>query len=182
MKKTLLLLVAIISLASCEFKKGNSLEKKETKSDIEISSKIPEITEQTNEEKERKFILEIYSQFKEEFSKCDQNIVAASDFNGKKGKKIIIINSQEDSLLFEEIYFEKNGELIYALESSMYMPINHFATSPWVCEFYFRGGKLLYYESLGHGKTETDEWEPESIFEMFKNRLAELKNISKEID
>lgn len=188
MKKVLLIIIILIT--SCELKKGNPSEKKETKSELEIFSSNTENSDQIEKEK---FKLEINSQYSDELSKSHEYVDAVTDFNGKKefwrisegkkGKKIIIINSHDNSLLYEEVYFYQNyNELIYARESIMEMPVNHFVILPWACNFYFNKGKLVTYESIGHGKTETDEWEPESIFEMFKNRLTELKNISTEVD
>ena len=77
------------------------------------------------------------------------------------------------------IYFEKNGELIYAKETQNYMPKNHFTQMAWNCEFYAKNGKLIAIMSLGHGKTEDEEWNPDVIFDMYKNRLTELKRIKK---
>lgn len=34
--------------------------------------------------------------------------------------------------------------------------------------------------SMGHGKTENDEWNPEIIFEMYKKRKTELDKIKRE--
>ena len=49
----------------------------------------------------------------------------------------------------------------------------------WNCEFYIKNGKLIGLISLGHGKTEDDEWNPEIIFQMYKKRIAELSEIKK---
>jgi len=48
----------------------------------------------------------------------------------------------------------------------------------WNCEFYAENGELVALISLGHGKTEDEEWNPDVIFEMYKNRLTELKKIT----
>ena len=71
------------------------------------------------------------------------------------------------------------GELIYAKETQNYMPKNHFTQMAWNCEFYAKNGKLIAIMSLGHGKTEDEEWNPDVIFDMYKNRLTELKRIKK---
>lgn len=132
----------------------------------------------------------INAEFEEELSKCPQQINAVTNFNGKKefwqicetdkNKRIIQIESHDEVTLYKEVYYEQNGELIYALESQRYIPINHSTLQVWACEFYAKKGKLLTFISLGHGKTETDDWEPESIFEMHKKRIAELNKIIKE--
>ncbi len=49
----------------------------------------------------------------------------------------------------------------------------------WNCEFYTENGKLIALMSLGHGKTEDEKWNSDVIFEMYKNRLTELKRIKK---
>lgn len=98
----------------------------------------------------------------------------------KNGNRIIQIESHSDEIFNQEIYFEKNGQLRYAKETENYMPLNSFSQVPWNCKFYFENGELATFISLGHGKTENDTWEPESILEMYKNRLAALKNISQQ--
>ena len=57
------------------------------------------------------------------------------------------------------------------------MPKNHFAQMSWNCELYIEKGKLISLISLGHGKTEDDNWNPEVIIKMYKTRLTELKKI-----
>ena len=187
MKKILLTLIILISLTACESKKGNSTEKNVAESETTISDLETELTEL---EKEEKLRTEINDQYLAELSKCSQNVDAVTDFNGKtefwricetdNGKRIIQIDSHEETVLYEEVYYEQNGELIYAEESIKYMPINHYTLQPWTCQFYAENGKLISLMSLGHGKTEDDEWNPEIIFEMHKNRIAELNKIENE--
>jgi len=98
--------------------------------------------------------------------------------NLKNGNRIIKIESHEKETYYQEIYFEKNGELVYAKETENYIPKNHFTQMSWNCEFYAENGELVALISLGHGKTEDEEWNPDVIFEMYKNRLTELKKIT----
>ncbi|MGB6268299.1 MAG: hypothetical protein WBF67_04750 [Olleya sp.] len=177
-------------MTACESKKSNSIEKnvaesKRTTSDLDTQK--PELTEREKEEVLRK---KINTQYLAELSKCSQNISAVTDFNGKtefwricetdNRNRIIQIDSHEETALYGEVYYEQNGELIYAEESIKYMPINHYVLQPWTCQFYAEKGKLISLMSLGHGKTEDDEWNPEIIFEMYKKRIAELKKIAEE--
>ena len=191
MKNILLTFIILISLTACESKKSNSTEKNVAESEkgtTELNTQKVGLTELEKEEKLRK---EINTQYLVELSKCSQNIDAVTDFNGKtefwricetdNGKRIIQIDSHEETALYREVYYEQNGELIYAEESIKYMPINHYVLQPWTCQFYAEGGKLISLMSLGHGKTEDDEWNPEIIFEMHKKRIAELNKIAKEI-
>ena len=144
---------------------------------------------QTQREKEEKIRSEINTEFDQNSSNCSNGIDAVSDFNNKtefwnicnlkNGNRIITIESHEKETYFQEIYFEKNGKLVYAKETENYMPKNHFTQMGWNCEFYAENGELISLISLGHGKTENDEWNPNVIFEMYKNRLTELKRIKK---
>ena len=187
MKKILLTLIILISLTGCESKKSNSTEKNVLEFETITSDSETELTEL---EKEEKLRAEINNQYLAELSKCSQNVDAVTDFNGKtefwqiceteNGKRIIQIDSHAETVLYEEVYFEQNGELIYAEESIKYMPINHYTLQPWTCQFYTENGKLVSLMSLGHGKTEDDEWNPEIIFEMHKSRIAELNKIENE--
>ncbi|MDG4717354.1 hypothetical protein, partial [Winogradskyella marincola] len=187
MKKILLTLIILISLTACESKKSNSTKKNVAEIETTISDSETELTELETEAKLR---TEINDQYLAELSKCSQNVNAVTDFNGKtefwriceneNGKRIIQIDSHQETVLYEEVYYEQNGELIYAEESIKYMPINHYTLQPWTCQFYAENGKLISLMSLGHGKTEDDEWNPEIIFEMHKNRIAELNKIENE--
>ncbi|WP_130736514.1 hypothetical protein [Flavobacterium sp. J27] len=144
---------------------------------------------QSQSEKEEKIRSKINSEFQENASNCNREINAITDVNGKtefwsicnleKGNRIITIESHEKETYFQEIYFEKNGKLIYAKETENYIPRNHFTQISWNCEFYTENGKLITLISLGHGKTENEEWNPEIIFDMYKNRLSELQQIKK---
>jgi hypothetical protein len=185
MKNILLTFIILISLTACETKKSNSTEKNVAESEIE-EQKV-ELTERDKEEKLRE---QINTEYLAELSKCSQNKIAVTDFNGKtefwricetdNGKRIIQIESHEKTDFYEEVYYEKNGELNYAEESIKYMPINHYILQTWTCQFYAEKGKLISLMSLGHGKTEDDEWNPEIIFEMYKKRITELNKIAEE--
>ncbi len=161
MKTTLLTLLMLVNILGCNARKDyNSEEKIRT---------------------------EINAEFKKNMLQCGTSVNAVTDFNGKtelwgiceleNGNRILKIESHEDEVYYQEIYFEKEGDLIYARETANYLPKNHFTQRGWNCEFYTKNGKILTITSLGHGKTEDEEWEPESIFEMYKKRLAELEKI-----
>ena len=65
---------------------------------------------------------------------------------------------KQDSI--KQIFYLNNGQLIYAIETI----VSHFANDSitWSGDFYFSNGKLLDYETLGHGKSEIETWDPES--------------------
>ncbi|WP_298516124.1 hypothetical protein [uncultured Kordia sp.] len=185
MKNILQIFIILISLTACESKKSHSVEKKEAKSEIKAQK-----VELTEREKEEKLRTKINSDYIAELSKCSQNTNAVTNFNGKtefweicetdQGKRILKIESHKKTELYEEVYYEQNGELIYAEESIKYMPINHHVLQTWTCQFYIEKGKLVSLMSLGHGKTENENWNPEIIFEMYKKRIIELNKIAKE--
>ena len=144
---------------------------------------------QSQREKEEKIRSEINTEFDKNMAECYAGVDAVSDFNEKtefwnvcelkNGNRIITIDSHKKDTYYQEIYFEKNGELIYAKETENYIPKNHFTQMAWNCEFYAKNGKLIALMSLGHGKTEDEEWNPDVVFEMYKKRLTELKQIKK---
>ena len=113
---------------------------------------------QSQREKEEIIRSEINTEFEKNMTECYAGVDAVSDFNGKtefwnicelkNGNRIITIDSHKEDTYYQEIYFEKNGDLITLM-------------------------------SLGHGKTEDEEWNPDVIFEMYKNRITELKRINK---
>jgi hypothetical protein len=110
-----------------------------------------------------------------------------SEYNGKtemwsickleNGNRIFRIESYKNETFFQEIYFEQKGKLRYAKETENYNPKNGFAEMSWNCEFFLENEKLITNISLGHGKTEDENWEPESIIEMYKKRMSELKKM-----
>lgn len=190
MKRILLTFIILISLTACESKKSNSNEENVVETVKKIPSLETQTTEPTELEKEKKIRKEINAQYLAELSKCWQNVSAVTDFNGKtefwsicttdNGKRIIQIHSHDETAFYKEVYFEQNDELIYAEESINYMPINYYVLQSWTCQFYAENGKLVSLMSLGHGKTENDEWNPEIIFEMYKKRKTELDKIKRE--
>lgn len=82
--------------------------------------------------------------------------------------------------LFQEIYFESENDLVYAKKNVQLMPKNHFPASIWNCEYFTQNEEILSNISLGHGKTESEDWQAESIFERYQQRLKELKNFKNE--
>ena len=117
---------------------------------------------------------------------CHQDISVVSDINNRtefwhiceldSEQRMIKIEYYTDDILYQEIYFESENDLIYAKEAEQLMPENHFLHSIWNCEYYTENGEILSTISLGHGKTESEEWQAESIFELYQQRLKELKS------
>lgn len=138
---------------------------------------------------EGKLRADINAEFNRNISKCGIEVDVVTDFGKKKefwrichldnNNRIIKIESHSEDTYYQEAYFERNGSLVYAAETERYMPKNHFTQQVWHCEFYISNGKLVTMMSLGHGKTERDDWDPNIIFEMYKDRLNELKRIKK---
>lgn len=91
-------------------------------------------------------------------------------------RRLIKIESYTNGILFQEIYFESENDLIYAKDTKQMMPKNHFAQSIWNGEYFTQNGEILITISLGHGKTESEDWQAESIFELCQQRLKELKS------
>ena len=144
---------------------------------------------QTALEKEAIIRSEINLEFEKNSLLCDNQVDAITDIHGKtefwsiceldNGNRILQIESHKENTYYQEIYFEKDGALVYAKETENYIPSNHFTQMPWYCEFYARNGKLIALLSHGHGKTEENTWNPEVIFDMYRKRLNELEKIEK---
>ena len=123
------------------------------------------------------------------FKTSDHTIDAVTDCNGHlefwtvgqpdaHTQSFRITWYQEDQLC-TEIYLLKEGRPIYVLEEIKRMPLNHYTQSVWRCEYFIKDDRVIDYTSLGHGKTEDDAWEPESILIQFSDRKAELGKIGK---
>lgn len=70
------------------------------------------------------------------------------------------------------VFYIKKSDLIYSTEKikSYYL---HGDSSYWAGKYYFQKGKLGDYETVGHGKSEIDEWKPEKeVLKNFKEALA----------
>lgn len=142
---------------------------------------------QSQQEEEEAIRNQINRTYKQALTECVLEVNTITTFNEKKefwsicqlknGNRILKIASHDNDIYYEEIYFEKEGMLIYAKETENVIPKNHFTQMTWHCEFYIRNGALLTLISLGHGKTEDENWDPDSIFDSYKKRLAELKKI-----
>ncbi len=92
-------------------------------------------------------------------------------------KQILEIESYNNGMYYREIYYSKNDNLIYAKDIDRSIPNNSFEISLWECEFFFKNSKLYSEESLGHGKTERDDWNPNVIFRMYEKRKIELNRL-----
>jgi len=86
------------------------------------------------------------------------------------------ISKQSDGMHYIEIYIIKNSELIYAFEEIQYHPFGSDESSIWRCEYFIFDERVFDYVSLGHGKTEEDDWDSDYIIIKFKNREVEFQS------
>ncbi len=88
--------------------------------------------------------------------------------------KIFRITHAKRDTKYTELYFVSNGTLVYALEREAGIK----SESIWDVKYRITNGKhAQVISSLGHGKTENDNWDPNSILGMYKKRMEELKSI-----
>lgn len=123
------------------------------------------------------------------FNKANVSIDAVNNFNGHPEfwyidqiddrTRSFRISWYNGKYLHTELYLVQSENLIYALEEIKTMSFNQYAQSVWRCEYFIKGNTIIDYVSLGHGKTEDDTWEPESILIQFGKRKAELAKIRK---
>jgi hypothetical protein len=92
----------------------------------------------------------------------------------------IIIDYKIDSTIYSERYYLKNGSLIYACENEiMYFPsLGPGEFQGWSGSFYFLKDKLIDHVTLGHGRSESDDWDPEKeVLEKMKRRKEDLRKL-----
>jgi len=77
--------------------------------------------------------------------------------NGKLSK--IESRLKKGSIKTIRIFYIKNSSLILSTEKEITYFGNDSIT--WGGGFYFKNGKLIDYETLGHGKSEDENWKPE---------------------
>lgn len=186
MKKIINLLIGITFIISCGETKVNIDQHQTNTKENPIKSAH---SKAENKSKEHLIKGKIDSLYNREDSKCNITREAVTQFNGRQefwsicntsdSYTIIKIKSHATEQLYEEIYFLKEEALIYAEESINYTPINHFVQQVWKCHYYIEDDKIISISSLGHGKTEDDNWDPESILGMYKTRMTELLQIKK---
>jgi len=83
----------------------------------------------------------------------------------------IIMNYTIDPAAYTEGYYFKDGFLIYGYEGIV-------EYTGWSGEFYFSNGKLIDHVTLGHGKSESDNWDPEKeILQRLEKRKKELASL-----
>ncbi|VAX36670.1 hypothetical protein MNBD_UNCLBAC01-1444 [hydrothermal vent metagenome] len=162
--------------------------KTERKKELEVGNKIS-VLDTTEIEKEEFYRKKINTEFEKEFSECRYSKNGISNLNGKaefwklcefeNGKQIMEIKSHKGVVYYEEIYYSKNGKLIYAEETENYMPKNSFTQMTWKCQFYIKKDSLYTLISLGMGKSEDENWNPDVILSMFKKRMKELDVLQK---
>ncbi len=140
---------------------------------------------------ESNFKDKVRKEFNSNFSRCIPSKIGngISAFHNKteiwsvcnleNGNRIIKIESHNNDTFYQEIYFEANGKLRYAKETKNYMPKNTFSQISWNVEYFFENGKMADLISLGHGKTEDPNWNPDTILKMYKSRIEELKKMMK---
>ena len=133
----------------------------------------------------------VRKEFNDNYAKCTPSKIenGMSAFHKKtelwsvciveNGNRILKIESHKKETFYQEIYFEVNGKLRYAKETENYMPKNSFSQVAWNVEYFFENGEMVDLISLGHGKTEGPNWNPDAILKMYKSRIEELKKMIK---
>jgi len=170
---------------------NNSTNKKGKRISAELEKEIINeihIKDTTEIEKEEFYRKKINAEFDKKYSECKYPKNGISNLNGKKEfwklcelkneNQIFEINSHKGTVYYKEIYFSKNGKLIYAKEIENYMPENSFSQMDWNCQFYIKNDSL--YTLITHGIGNKDEnWNANIILEMFEKRKKELKILNK---
>lgn len=112
----------------------------------------------------------------------------------KKGNEIVKISREwkEDkdnyTDTFTDYFLLKDGQRVFATQSIVYTNKSDAEDiGGWSCTFWINKNKVINMTSLGHGKTELDDWDYElelknnfnymlrTVKEFDKNRLAKLK-------
>ncbi len=90
--------------------------------------------------------------------------------------EIVVITYSKHKKFYSEEYILLNSSLIYAIEWVEY--ISGEDITSWNCEYFIKENEIVDYNSLGHGETESDEWEPESIFDQWELREELFNEVS----
>jgi len=91
--------------------------------------------------------------------------------------KIITIKYFKKTVKYEESYFIRSGKFEYAFEQETEQTTGY----RWNCEFAIINEKqATILSSLGHGKTEDENWDPDEIIGMYKVRIKQLEELEKQ--
>jgi len=92
-----------------------------------------------------------------------------------KQTRIITIKHKKKEIKYTELYVIRHGKLVYAFEQQMDDRKGH--EWIWNCQFGIVDEKEAeVLSSLGHGKTEDDNWDANEIIAMYKKRMHQLKD------
>lgn len=72
----------------------------------------------------------------------------------------ITLSAKQGPKQVKHTFYQYHGSLLFATESETSYYFNKDSIG-WGGTYYFNKGSLLYYETLGHGKSETEEWDPQ---------------------
>ena len=87
--------------------------------------------------------------------------------------EILAVGYRDGNIDHEEVFYFKNGSLIYSTERET--PADG-AGAAWSGNFYFQNEKLLDFSTNGHGKSELDDWDPEAeVLRMSRKRMKQLR-------
>ena len=91
--------------------------------------------------------------------------------------ELLIYKKKDEKTIYKEIYSLQNSGLIYAFEEIKFNYDNPELRMYWNCIYGIENRNIYDYYSLGHGETETDEWEPQSIFSQWKEHKEEFQGL-----
>jgi len=83
-----------------------------------------------------------------------------------------------------QTFYLKKSQLIFATELiiSYYTENNKKDSISWNGDFYFSNGKLIDHITLGHGKSETDTWNPEQdMLDAFNDSIKDIARHKKDL-
>ena len=78
----------------------------------------------------------------------------------------------------EQTFYFNNNQLVYSTENIMtyYVEKNVSDSILWGGTYYFKSGKLIDIRTLGHGKSESDDWNPQAeVLLNSKNAKIDIK-------
>ncbi|MEQ8416633.1 MAG: hypothetical protein RIB71_19280 [Imperialibacter sp.] len=94
-------------------------------------------------------------------------------------RELFIITSSDERTDYFELFLTIDNALVYAEESIISYSQRPDNGTPWTCQYLLADRNVVDYISLGHGETEDENWQPESIFEQWNARLATYGTLQK---
>ncbi|UII25073.1 hypothetical protein LVD15_17380 [Fulvivirga maritima] len=107
------------------------------------------------------------------------NVKATADIHQDSTFTLITISWLKGNEAMKEYYLEKDHRLLFAKEKIKQEAISENDDNSWTGKYYFDDGVMMNFYTRGTGKSEKEDWDPESIVNTYHNRKKAIEEVYK---